>query len=228
MTDKTGKFLAINDCLDILGDKKVVTAEQAAELWRFSPPANVPVHYALETLESCAKKNQQGCKWWLVYINGLSLLKQREIIGTDSKHSPYFFDFDEEWWERESNEEWVAYKFPHEGYYLFDLSGDFGSKDFFGQDLYIDSRRRQGEKVIRTDVQILCEALASIYYTHHFMPMDCSHRGDKLDSQNSRSRIGVFANQKGGISVCTPSAGPLGKHPTIKAVLCLEWEEDER
>jgi hypothetical protein len=75
------------------GKELVITAEQAAKAWKQKVPNDVTIRYSEATLNFwLAQRNRPdlggtelASNWRLVYINGLSLKQQFDILGKDAK-----------------------------------------------------------------------------------------------------------------------------------------------
>lgn len=184
-----GTGLTIVRALNILGDRKVMTAEQAALAWKRSVPENAPIRYSEDTLRQCAELNRTaGTDWRLVYIFGLSLRDQHQLRGDNPNHQPCFYK-NWDWWLKKPEDYWATQK-PEPGYYLIDFNGRWGSTSWDRQEQKI---AKLGPSYERAHKAVISEAVFSSYQTYqeHLLE-NWYHWGRSLDSYGGRVSVGLF------------------------------------
>ncbi|MCR4328662.1 MAG: hypothetical protein NUV53_04090 [Patescibacteria group bacterium] len=192
----------------ILRGKNFISGKQSSGVWRRNAPSvgKVVLRYGEETLINCASQNRdRAANWFLVWIFGLSLRKQREF--TEGHQFPIIcFDsgsdedpVDRNWWIRESENYWADRDYGDNGYWLMDFSGKFSGMNWNDQEQKI---RRSGE--LRAPELLVAEAAISILQVHQMsVILDWFHFGPTIDSQGRRIRIGEF-NGRGMVIVGEP------------------------
>ena len=182
--------------INILGQGKVVTAEQASKSWGLETPKSATIRYGEETLRECAKENQSGqSDWRLVFINGLSLREQREIRGTDKTKQSCFCNND--WWLKSCEDGW-AKKNPQPGYYLINFRGQFANMNWHAQEKAIVEL---GPGFERCHEAIFAEAILTIYTVNNGerIAENWWHWGISATSYGHRVFVGLF--DSGGLGV---------------------------
>lgn len=181
--------------LSILGDRKVLTADQASKAQNQPVPENVPIRYSEATLRECAEQNRTaGTDWRLVYVFGLSLREQREMKGVNSDHQPCFYNLD--WWLKKEEDDWATQK-PESGYHLTDFNGRWGRTSWQNQENEI---KKLGSDYERTHEAVVSESILSIYQTTQERLLEnWYHWGKNRDSCGSRVCVGGFG--QGGLDV---------------------------
>ncbi len=187
----------------VLGLGKVITLAQALSAWpgvEIDVSVTVPIRYSMETLQECARENQEkGTDWRLVYIHGFSLRQQRERLGTNRDHQPCFYD--NNWWLQGKEDKWANFK-PESGYYLVDFNGRFGLTSWKKQEKKIAELGDQFERAHET---VIAEAVFSIFkITQERLLENWYHWGQALGSAGVRVPVGRF--DRGGLIVvgCRP------------------------
>lgn len=174
---------------------KIITSEQAAQLWNVFIPQNIQLHYSEQTIQECIEANQRGENWRLVYTLGLSLRQQRDIRGTDKENQPCFYNND--WWLDEEKQRcakknmayWAA-QIAEPNYYLLDFNGRFGSKNWNQQEELIT---QLGPKFERAHETIIAEACFSTFLAaNERLLEDWWHWGLLTDSAGYRVYVGSF------------------------------------
>jgi len=181
--------LTIVRAINILGQAKVITAEQAAKSWGLEASKDAPIHYSEETLRKCAEESKQGkADWRLVYINGLSLREQREKRGTSQSEQPCFYNND--WWLKPTEDSWATKKMEA-GYYLINVLGQFGSMSWNKQEKAISDLGREYE---RCHEAVFSEAILTIYMVNNGERIAGNwwHWGVSADSDGNRVNVGYF------------------------------------
>ena len=181
--------LTIVRAINILGQGKVITSEQAAKAWSMEAPKDVTIRYSETTLRACAEQNQSGqADWRLVYCHGMSLREQRAKCGVDQNKQPCFYNND--WWLKISEDKWANFK-PQAGYYLVNFRGQFGNKNWNQQEQEI---AKLGKEYERCHEAIFGEAILTIYMVNNGerIAEDWYHWGVSLDSDGIRVVIGLF------------------------------------
>ncbi len=185
--------VALACALKIMGNRKVLTADQAAKAWNQPVPQNVPIRYSEATLRECAEQNRSaGTDWRLVYVFGLSFREQRQMKGIDIKRQPCFYGLDwNDWWLKKEEDEWATPK-PEPGYYLIDFNGRWGETSWNDQETEI---RKLGSDYERTHEAVVSESILSIYQTTQERLLEnWYHWGRNLDSCGLRVSVGGFVH----------------------------------
>lgn len=178
-----------DEALGILGRGKVVLSIDAVRVWkRKDAVLNSIVPYGRQTIQECASTNQQNfTNWHLMYICGLSLKGQHELISKDPGRLPKFLSSNNWWLDRHQNV-WTE-KQPASGYYLVDFNGRFGHVPWRQQE---DKIARLGENYCRAEEAMVSEAAFSHYYIHKKNLLEgWWHWGNSADAWDGRRvRIG--------------------------------------
>lgn len=175
--------------VNILGDHKVLTAEQAAKARNQKVPESAPIRYSEAVLRECAEQNRTaGTDWRLAYVFGLSLRELRAQAGTDLDHQPCVYK-DLTWWLEKKEDGWATEK-PESGYYLIDFNGRWGRTDWSNQEAEI---KKLGSDYERTHEAVIAEAIFSIFQTTGERLLENWHHwGRNLDSYGYRVGVGLF------------------------------------
>ena len=190
--------LTVVRALNILGQVKVITAQQSANAWgRAISEATISyeaiIRYNEATLRECAKQNQHGvadwrADWRLVYCHGLSLREQREKRGADQSKQPCFHNND--WWIKPCEDSWAKYK-PQPGYYLINLRGQFNNMNWNEQEQAISKLGREYERCHET---VFAEAILTNYLVNNGerITEDWYHWGISAASYGYRVCVGFL------------------------------------
>ncbi|MCX6739805.1 MAG: hypothetical protein NTZ49_01085 [Candidatus Parcubacteria bacterium] len=142
------------------------------------------LRYSKETLEDCARQNEELCHdWRLVYVNGFSVSQlvdffphlfensAGKIIGLSQEHS--WFDLQLE-----------------KDYYLIDFSGKLGFLDWRSQQRELD---KYAQVIGRCPDQVFCEALITIFRSSgEKLAREWSHWGMLRTANRTFIEIGPF------------------------------------
>ncbi|MCX6740131.1 MAG: hypothetical protein NTZ49_02800 [Candidatus Parcubacteria bacterium] len=159
---KKGGMVTLAQATEILGKKKVISAETAANAWQQAVSADICICFSEETLRQCAGENKTGDHdWRLIFIHSLSLYAMHKIRGTDPSNQPCFRK--DEWWLRQPEEEWASFK-PTAGYYLIDLQGQNNGMDWFAQEQEI---AKLGPEYLRLHETIFIQIMFTAYMTNN-------------------------------------------------------------
>ena len=199
----TREQVTIIRAINILGVAKVITAEQSAKAWSGAVPEVLPtIRYTDEILRGCTESNKAGhTDFRLVYLQGISLRKLRDEIGTDTAEQPCVYNND--WWLQKSENAWATQKFEA-GYYLIDFNGRFPRTHW----------DRQGEEIAklrnyeRAPEAAVAEAVITNFKVHDGERLleNWYHWGNFLSSGVYRVYVGFFDG--GGLLV-------HGDHPSV-------------
>ena len=173
------ELVTIENAIEILGEKKVITAEQSAKAWELQVPADMMIRYSERTLRKCAEQNSSGkADWRLIYINGFSLWRQSEIHGFNANEQPCFYIFDPSYdcpWLRPYELFWTG-KEHEAGYYLINMMPQFNDMTWEDQEQAISDL---GQEYSRCQEAIFGEALLTIFLVndHERIAEDWYHWG---------------------------------------------------
>ncbi|HDQ22817.1 MAG TPA: hypothetical protein ENN28_02460 [Candidatus Uhrbacteria bacterium] len=175
--------------INILGQNKVITAEQAAKAWSIEEPQNAAIRYSEATLLTCAEQNKSGEDWRLVYCHGLSLREQRDKRGTSQNSQPCFYKGNT-WWLEHSEDKWASHK-AQTGYYLINFRGQFSDMNWNEQEQEIT---KLGKEYERCHEAVFNETILTIFMVNNGerIAEDWWHWGISLDSFGNRVRVGNF------------------------------------
>ena len=185
-----GDCMALEQAINILGQSKVISDEQSAKSWERFPPILAIIHYREKTLRQCAKENEKGQDWRLVYCHGLSLYQLREKCGIDWKnHQPCFHEDSDDWLKFEVDN-WENQSFQA-GYYLLDFIGQYGNISWDDQEVEITKR---GKEYKRCPETIFTEAVFTIFMVNNGerIAEDWWHWGLTKRSNGRRVFVGNF------------------------------------
>ncbi len=187
--------------LNILGEQKVLTVEQAAKARKLSASQNVAIRYSEATLRECSDQNKRAdTDWRLVYVFGLSLRELRDQVGTNPNLQPCVYKND--WWLEKQEDGWANEK-PESGYYLIDFNGRWGSTSWNNQE---ENIQKLGSDYERTHETVISEATFSIYQTTKERLLETwYHWGKNLDSYGDRVLVGGFDRDGLSVDVCHPA-----------------------
>lgn len=171
--------------VNILGNRKVLTAEQAAKARNQKAPENASIRYSEAVLRECAEQNRTaGTDWRLVYVFGLSLREQRKQVGTGLNG---FYNTD--WWLEKKEDGWSTEE-PHASYYLIDFNGRWGMTNWANQEAEI---QKLGLNFERAHEAVVSEAILSIFQnTGERLLENWYHWGRSLTSYGYRVYVGCF------------------------------------
>lgn len=187
--------LDIDGAITILGESKVVTAQQAYKAFgrtyladQATEAVSHSIRYTEETLRECAVLNRSGqADWRLVYGLPFSLRQQREVIGVDTSNQPCFYSND--WWLGDKEDAWAKSQ-PEAGYYLIDFKGRFNRTNWNDQNVRISE---MGDAYEIADERVFSQALISIFKTHEErLHTGTYHWGRIEDSVGDRVFVGGF------------------------------------
>ena len=192
--------LNIDGVIGILGENKVITAQQAYTAFKRTFVADQAVdavrhliRYSEETLRECAVLNRFGDRdWRLVYGIPFSLRQQREIVGVDMTNQPCFYDND--WWLDERQEEWATSQ-PTAGYYLIDFKCRFEHTHWLDQENRIFE---MGDVYERADERVFSQALISIFQTHNERLHERTYHWGRMETVD---RVRVFVGHFGSTGI---------------------------
>ncbi len=179
--------------INILGQGKVITNEQAAKAWSEGAVKSVAIRYSETTLRICAEQNQSGqADWRLVYCHGFSLREQRDKRRTDQSNQPCFYGND--WWLNSVEDKWATYK-PQAGYYLINFCGQFANMNWKTQEAEI---AKLGKDYERCHEAVFSEAILTIYMVNNGerIAENWWHWGVSLASNGFRVFVG-YLNSNG-------------------------------
>ena len=193
-TDKVTLARAIN----ILGTDKVIQPSICAK-WNL-PEMNLSIRYREQTLRAVVESNKKGeTDFHLVFFPGdMSLIRQREIRGLDSKKPPYFGSGND-WWlgaeEKKCQEKGMAY-WPKisslAGFYLIDFKSRFSNMNWQAQENEI---AKLGGQYERTPDDVFLFAAQSIYMlTSKNITSDWWHWGKILGSDGDRVAVRLYGD----------------------------------
>ena len=136
LSANTAAQATLEEALRILGDNKVVSAKQWAKAWDQKVPGDMPIRYTTERLQQAVKENNGGkADWRLVYLGGLSLVRQRELRGADRGDLTKFdvdticwLDKENEYWQTQGQDSYWAEQGFEAGYHLVNVKGIFGGE----------------------------------------------------------------------------------------------------
>lgn len=179
---------------DLLGQDKVITAEQAANAWGLEVPHDIPIRYSEKTLSQVAEENRLGqADWRLIYCYDISLSEQFKL--TNSRTS-FFDELDLSPEYRDSPGFELDYVFmdkncgtgrrksykPLRGYYLINFQPQFTNMSYYEQCRAISNIGPGFERCHET---ILAQAVLSIFIaTGERMLQYCVHLGYLYESDN--------------------------------------------
>ena len=192
--------------IEILGKAKVITAFQAEKTWPGRTVGEFPIRYSEDALRECAEANAKGeADWRLVYIHGVSLRRQREILGVSCKRQPCYYD--NNWWLGNRDDEWALFQ-PESGYYLLDFKGRFGRTSWQNQE---DKIAELGPELERAHETVVSEAAISFYQVSKERLLGIwYHWGRSLDSDGDRVLVGFFVSEGWFVRRCHPDWDGLG------------------
>lgn len=142
----------------ILGQGKVISAQQSAEKLGMEDPGVETICYFEETLRQCAEQNQDDEDWRLIHCRGLSLTELRIKLGIDQREKPCF-QSDNTWWLKESEDSWATYK-PQAGNYLLNFKCQLSNLSWELQEKEII---KFGGKFERCNETLVAESMAIIF-----------------------------------------------------------------
>lgn len=202
----TGGQTTITRAINILGSAKVVTSQQAIDVWCNRQPRNTMLSYSDTELRVCAQANERNeADWRLVYFTGPSLREQRERKGTDTKKQPCFYS--NEWWLERAEDDWATRK-PMAGYYLHNFKPQFGGMKWQQQE---EAIAKLGCEFERADEVVIAEACFSIFgVTGERLLENWYHWGRSETSFGDRVFGGDF--DSGGFDVSGSHPGDYGGH----------------
>ncbi len=192
--------------IEILGKTKVLTAFQAEKAWPGITAGEASIRYSEETLRECARANAIAeADWRLVYVHGISLRRQREIIGTNRKRQPCYYD--NNWWLGNGDDEWAFFE-TESDYYLLDFKGRFGRTSWQNQE---DKIVELGPEFERAHETVVSEAAISFYQIFKERLLETwYHWGRSLDSIGGRVGVGDFDSEGWGVDHYYPDWGGIG------------------
>lgn len=203
--------------IDILGQDKVFLAAQVAGQWNTGLAQHPLILFSKKVLYKCARDNQAGnADWYLVYVLGLSLRKQRELRGTDRNKQPCFYN--DSWWMNHREDKWAIQGIPS-GYRLLNFKLQFLRRSWQEQEKDI---AELGNKYERAEEQAVAEAFLSIFMVRDERLMQgVYHWGRLLDSDGRCVFVGPFEDY--GLAVgsrllnnCHGPAGSVGVVVSLK------------
>jgi hypothetical protein len=143
----------------ILGSGKMIGYRDATRAWNANLLETEPdLPFSEATLTQCAEENKKGADWRVVWVNGLSLRKQREFQGFNRRKQPCF-DPDYTWWMDNAQDPW-ANQTVEAGYRLLDFSARYRNMTWAAQS---DEIAILGEDYERAEEQAVAEATFTIY-----------------------------------------------------------------
>ncbi len=175
---------AVKNALEILGQKMVVTAEQASLALHLPTPAEAAVRWHLSTLRECALQNQsEEAIWRLFFYCGSSYADLLERFGWDFEHQPSFMD---QSWCRNSTERWLTEK-AESGFYLLNFLRNIECLNRPDQDERIAAL---GDKYARASDIVVCETHFTNFVTHdgEVLLYNWNHNGT---TKSGKAYIGV-------------------------------------
>lgn len=177
--------------IEILGDRRVITAAQANAAWNQPPSTNFQIRYSDEVLREAAESNARGeTDFRLAYINAISLREMQLIVGTSTKRQPCFYK-GSTWWLEDREDKWAMER-PEAGYYLVDFKGRFARISWHSQEKEI---ARLGDSYERAHEAVVAEAIISIFQIHQERLLEnWWHWGRSLDSDGDRVCVGRFGH----------------------------------
>ena len=177
----------IQQAIQILGAGKVITEKVSVQAWKLPDLGDIPLRYKKATLIWAQNENSLGnADWRLIWVNGLSLIEQRNIKGTDCDNHSCFDDND--WWLDDERKYWLnkgqrsywAEGKPEEGYYLINLHGLFANTHWNIQNQGITKLERQE----RTNETVFSEVIQTIFFvTKELIADDWRHSGSFIDGR---------------------------------------------
>lgn len=200
--DLANMGLGLNEATQILGSKRVVSIDQATKAWGLRVDKQPRVLYDEETLRQCVRENtSQLCDWRLVYINGLPLRRQREIVGVNIKNHNGFVE--RSWWKSSLEDSWVNQK-TASGYLLIDFRGRFGHKTWYEQEELIEGL---GTGFRRTHEVAISEAILTFFKVSNTRLLaDWYHWGISQNYDANNVFVGCFESGLD-VSEYDPSSG---------------------
>lgn len=191
--------------VEILGAGKVFGFRDVTRIWNADPLVTEPtVPFSEETLKQCAKENEKGADWRLVYVNGFSLRKQEEIRGRNRKNQPSF-DPDYTWWFGTAQDTWATQS-VETGYRFLNFKKNFSNITWQTQESEI---AKLGEKFERAEEQAVAEACLAIFMIKkERLLKDWWHWGLLQASDGGHIDVGFF--DRGGFGVCSSWDGGCG------------------
>lgn len=185
--------------LGILGSGKVIGYQDTCRVWNTDLPETEPVCLFSETtLQHCAEENKKGADWRVVWINGLSLRKQREIQGANRRKQPCFYP-DYTWWMEKAQDSW-ANQGVEAGYRLLDFHPSLKNMTWDAQSGEIAALADEGYE--RAEEQAVAEATFTIYLAtgkKERVLRDWYHWGRQLTAGGRRVFVGLFDDDGFGV-----------------------------
>ncbi len=186
----------VESAIDILGEKKVLTCNQASKMWEISvPPDLQSIPYDSHVLNELAMSNSQSLSdWRLVFLMSLSLRQQYAVL-------PDQFDPNAWWIDCASDGDcpWVQQK-TYLGYVLFDFQPRF---DRMTYDQQVRSISQLGPTYEHAHGAAVVEAVLSIDYIH---------KEQLLQNHYHRCNFGVAG------SCIPPDFHPVGVGPFSEGI----------
>lgn len=182
---------ALEEAVSCLGDRKVISAQDAAALWGTEVEGAPPICFERETVKHCADGNNRLLNdWRLVYLNGFSLLELRERIGTDRSRQPCFSK--STWWTGPDEAGWTAVQYPR-GYYLIDTRGRFYPKmSWLDQETEV---RKLGQGLKRVPEALLAECMVSFFLARGERLLEGWYHWGPSQAKRGRVHIGDFREE---------------------------------
>ncbi|MFZ5364615.1 MAG: hypothetical protein ACOZBH_00170 [Patescibacteria group bacterium] len=202
----------------------VITAEQAAKAWKLKVPTDAAMRYSEATLDfwlsrfmgpSSLDTDDWGTDWRLIYINGLSLKEQFNILGQTSKGYLSF-----------SNGCPRDERKPEAGYYLIGMEP-------FSSDFAQRTLDNFGDSFEPCHPAVFAEALFTVHMTHGCnYATTCFHQYlDELEGFPRWVSVGYFRRdiglkvlEKSGIVYSEPTILSDDMWRVYKMALCRRFD----
>lgn len=177
---------------EILGTGKVLGHRDVCRVWKRDLPEVEPVIlFSEDILREFAKENAKGvADWRLIYVNGLSLREQREIVGFNRKKQPCF-DPDYTWWLDKEQDFWATQQ-VESGYRLFDLSARFSDMKWQAQEEEITKLDDSYERAEEPAVTEICFSNFSLSPNKERLLSNWYHWGKFQTADGSHVYVGYF------------------------------------